>query len=82
MSFGLRALEIGDQPPIRCSSSVTIVVIVVSDIILIQRCTVSQPMSADMITNTRDAQALLGYSDRYIRCNDCPLTSVIRDMQQ
>ena len=33
----------------------------------------------DKLTNTRDAQASLGYLDRCIRCDDCPSTSVIRD---
>ena len=34
------------------------------------------------LTNTRDAQVSLGYSDRCLRRHDCPSTSVIRNVQQ
>ena len=36
----------------------------------------------ELLTNTRDVQASLVYSDRCIRGDDCPSTSVIRKAQQ
>ena len=35
-----------------------------------------------VITNTRGSYASLGYSDRSIRCDDCPSISVVYDTQQ